>query len=281
MRSLWAVTAAAALLGALHVSTQSAPPTILPGREQRVGQQSYGPYLAEILKAEGLNTFSIAQLSTVTSTTPNRAQVVVLAETTLQPVGCHPIQQLRGRRRGRPDCDAARRPAAVRHSGLSIEPSSSNQGYFAINPGKQLRRWIPDHVAALSRPSAALYSRQVALEVLATLYSIRKQQPLPSPAVVRYLNTVTWTYDLAKPPSCTRQGNPANASDRDGKRRTGTSPTPSSTTRSIAIRRRSHGADVQMRMLAQARSRDCALLGTMPLLSRLCTSRNQQDPSLF
>jgi hypothetical protein len=37
------------------------------------------------LKAEGLNTFSIAQLSTVTSTTLNRAQVVVLAETTLSP----------------------------------------------------------------------------------------------------------------------------------------------------------------------------------------------------
>src|SRR5262245_64650025 len=81
---LWAVTTIVALVGALHVSTQSAPPTILLVVNS-ASANKYGPYLGEVLKAEGLNSFSVAQLSTVTATTLNNAQVVVLAETALSP----------------------------------------------------------------------------------------------------------------------------------------------------------------------------------------------------
>src|SRR6476469_5211898 len=81
---LWAATAVAALLGALHVSTQGAPPPILLVVNS-ASANPYGSYLGEILKAEGLSSFAVAQLSTVTPTTLNNAQVVVLAETPLSP----------------------------------------------------------------------------------------------------------------------------------------------------------------------------------------------------
>ena len=43
----------------------------------------YGPYLGEILRAEGLNAFNSAQLSSLDAATLSAAQLVVLAETTL------------------------------------------------------------------------------------------------------------------------------------------------------------------------------------------------------
>ena len=43
----------------------------------------YGPYLGEILKAEGVNAFSTKQLAAVTSTDLTNSRLVILAETAL------------------------------------------------------------------------------------------------------------------------------------------------------------------------------------------------------
>ena len=43
----------------------------------------YGNYLGEILRAEGLNSFNVAQLSTVNAAALDAAELVVLAETPL------------------------------------------------------------------------------------------------------------------------------------------------------------------------------------------------------
>src|SRR5204863_5481883 len=97
-------------------------------------------------------------------------------------------------------------------------------------------------------------------QVLATLYS-NATTATAFPAVVRYQNTVTWTHDLASSVVLTRQGNPANASDRDGQ--------PPYRTTDIfynAIDRDKVPipyADVQMRMLARTISD--LLADAMPL----------------
>src|SRR5262245_40600645 len=79
---LWGATAVAALVGPLHVSTQGAPAPILLVVNS-AATNPYGSYLGEILKAEGLSSFAVAQLGSVTSSTLNSAHVVVLAETGL------------------------------------------------------------------------------------------------------------------------------------------------------------------------------------------------------
>ena len=256
MRWLWGVTAIAALLGALHVSTQSAPPTILLVVNS-ASANKYGPYLGEVLKAEGLNTFSVAQLSTVTATTLNSAQVVVLAETALSASQAALFNNYAagGGRLIAIRPDAQLLPVL----GLSIEPSSTNEGYFAINPGNSFADGFPS-TSLPFHGQAQHYTVAGGAQVLATLYS-NATTATPFPAVVRYLNTVTWTYDLATSVVYTRQGNPANASDRDGE-------APYRTTDIFynAIDRDKVPipyADVQMRMLARTISD--LLSDTMPL----------------
>jgi glucose/arabinose dehydrogenase len=256
MRWLWAVTAIAALLGALHVSTQSAPPTILLVVNS-ASANKYGPYLGEILKAEGLNTFSAAQLSTVTATTLNSAQVVVLADTALSPSEALLFNNYvaGGGRLIAIRPDAQLLPVL----GLAVEPSSTNEGYFAINQGNSFADGFPS-TSLPFHGQAQHYTVAGGAQVLATLYS-NATTATPFPAVVRYLNTATWTYDLATSVVYTRQGNPANASDRDGE-------APYRTTDIFynAIDRDKvpipYG-DVQMRMLARTISD--LLSDTMPL----------------
>src|SRR5262245_48143792 len=72
------------LYGVLRVGTQGTPaPILLVVNTDASNTNRFGPYLGEILKSEGLNYFSRAELSAVTSTTLNDAQIVILAETEL------------------------------------------------------------------------------------------------------------------------------------------------------------------------------------------------------
>jgi glucose/arabinose dehydrogenase len=210
-RWLWAATLCVALAGALRVGTQGAAPPILLVVNS-LSANPYGPYLGEILKAEGLNSFSVAELSTLTSGTLFGAQVVVLAETTLSSAQALLLSNYvsAGGRLVVMRPDAQLLPVL----GLSAEPSSTNEGYFAINQPSSFGNGFPSTTLPF-HGQAQHYTPSTGAQVLSTVYS-NATTATSFPAVVRYQNTVTWTYDLARSIVFTRQGFPANASDRDG-----------------------------------------------------------------
>src|SRR3954452_2175266 len=82
LRWILSATAVVAAMGGVSVRTQSAPPPILVVVNSAAANP-YGGYLPEILNAEGINSFTVAQLNTVTPTTLNGISLVVLAETGL------------------------------------------------------------------------------------------------------------------------------------------------------------------------------------------------------
>ena len=98
--------------------------------------------------------------------------------------------------------------------GLSAQQSSTTEGYLAINQGSSFAAGFPSTTLPF-HGQAQHYDTAAGSQVLATVYS-NATTSTAFPAVVRHLNTVTWTYSLASSVVLTRQGNPANASDRDG-----------------------------------------------------------------
>jgi hypothetical protein len=217
----------------------------------------YGGYLGEILQAEGLNSFATVQLSSVTPTTLASAQVVVLAETPLTAAQA----TLFGNYVAAGGRLVAMRPDAqlLPVLGLSSAGSTTNEGYFAVNAANVFSDGFPTATLPI-HGSAQNDVPALGTQVLATLYSNASTATI-YPAVVRFGTTVTWTYDLAQSVVYTRQGNPANASERDG--------SPPYRTEDVyynAIDRDKVGipyADVQMRMFARAITD--LLAGAMPL----------------
>ena len=63
--------------------TAADPPAPILLVTNSTAANKFGPYLGEVLRAEGLNSFDTAQLSSLNAATLNAAKVVVLAETTL------------------------------------------------------------------------------------------------------------------------------------------------------------------------------------------------------
>jgi Bacterial Ig domain/Calx-beta domain len=232
----------ASFFAAIAVRTQAGQPPILL-IVNSASSNPYGPYLAEILRAEGLNSFSVAELSTVTATTLNNASVVVLAETTLSGTQATLLNNyIAGGGRL-----VAMRPDAQLASALGITPagSSTSEGYFAISAATTFADGFPTTTLPF-HGQATNFSAAGESTVLATLFT-NATTATSFPAVVKSGRTVTWAYDLARSVVLTRQGNPANASDRDG--------TPPYRTEDIfyqAIDRDKVSipyADVQMRML--------------------------------
>jgi glucose/arabinose dehydrogenase len=198
-------------LAALRVSTQTAPPPVLLVVSS-ASANHYGSYLGEILNAEGMNGFAVAQLSTVTPTVLNGAQVVVLAETTLSPSEALMFSNYvaGGGRLVAMRPDAQLLPVL----GLTSQPSATTDGYFAINQGNAFADGFPTATLPF-HGQAQHYTTADGAQALATIYA-SATNATTFPAVVKYLNTATWTYDLASSVVLTRQGSPANASDRDG-----------------------------------------------------------------
>ena len=241
-----AALVAAAVIGAGgDVTTQSSPPPILIVVNS-ASPNPFGPYLGEILKAEGLNSFSIAQLSAVDLSTLNAARVVILADTPLTAdqastfsnfvggggrlVAMHPDEQL------------------LPVLGVTPAGSSTAEGYFAVSLAHGFADGFPTTTLPFHGQSLNVVPAS-GTQVLATVYS-DATTPTAFPAVVRSGSTVTWTYDLARSIVYTRQGDPLNARDRDG--------SPPYRTADLfynAIDKDKVGipyADVQMRMLARA-----------------------------
>ena len=73
-------------------------------------QSTYGTYYAEILRTEGLNAFTVADIGTVSATTLANYDVVILAPAVLSAAQVTMFDDM-GYRRRQPDRDGARCPA--------------------------------------------------------------------------------------------------------------------------------------------------------------------------
>jgi Calx-beta domain/Bacterial Ig domain len=171
----------------------------------------YGAYLAEILRAEGINSFSTAAVSALDAPTLSAAKVVILADTplTAQQAGLLTAYVNGGGRL------IAMRPDPQLHSVLGVVPlgATTTNGYIAIDPsgpGAGLQTMtLPFHGDAIR------YQLASGAQAVAGLYSDRTTSTGLA-AVSRYGNTATWSYDLARSIAYARQGDPANAFERDG-----------------------------------------------------------------
>jgi hypothetical protein len=196
------------------------PPTQGPGGPVLVitsASNLFSTYYAEILRAEGLNAFSTADLSTVTSATLSGYDIAILGETPLTPaqvtmltnwvtaggnlVAMRPDKQLAGL------------------LGLTDAASTLSNAYLLANtaggtPGAGIvNQTIQFHGAADK------YSVSGAT-VLATLYATATTattNPAVTSRTVGGGHAVAFSYDLAKSIVYTRQGNPVwSGQERDG-----------------------------------------------------------------
>ena len=178
----------------------------------------FSNYYAEILRAEGLNEFATADISTVTASTLTGYDVVILAQQSLTSaqvtmftnwvnnggdlIAMHPDKQLAGL------------------LGLTDASSTLSDSYLLVNTASGPGSGITNQTMQYHGP-ADLYTLNGASS-LATLYS-NATTPTSNPAVtLRSVGTnggeaAAFTYDLATSVIDTRQGNLAWAGEhRDG-----------------------------------------------------------------
>jgi hypothetical protein len=172
----------------------------------------FGRYYAEILRAEGLNEFAVADAGSLSAQTLSGYRVVVLAQTTL---GGGQLDALDSWVRGGGNLVAMRPgPELAALLGLGSDTGDLANGYIQVAPGRGLTgetmqfhdvadRWTGTGAGAV----ATLYSSASAAtsNPAVTLRSVGAGQ------------AAAFTYDLARSVVYTRQGNPAWAGQkRDG-----------------------------------------------------------------
>lgn len=166
----------------------------------------FGPYLAEVLRTEGVHSFATQSLSGLTASTLSSARLVVLAETPLtapQAALLSDYVAAGGRL-------VAMRPAAsiAPLFGLTPVGTSTTDGYLAIN--QALPSGLGLEATTLPvKGDTSHYDKAPAVETVATLYSDRTT-PTAFPAVTRLNRTAAWAFDLARAVAYARQGLPAN-----------------------------------------------------------------------
>ena len=199
-------------------TTTLAPANSGPGGPVLViasAQNPYTRYYGEILLNEGLNAFTVQDVSTVSATTLNNYDVVILAEMQLtsSQVSMLTTWVNNGGRL------IAMRPDKQLASllGISVTSNTLSNAYLAVNstsgPGVGI---VADTIQF--HGTADLYTLSGATSY-ATLYS-GPSSPTASPAVtwmaVGAGQAAAFTYDLARSVALTRQGNPAwSGQDRD------------------------------------------------------------------
>jgi WD40 repeat protein len=175
----------------------------------------FSEYYAEILRNEGLNYFSVSDISSISSATLNNYDVVILSETSLTP-GLVTIFSDWVNSGGnliamRPDKQLASL------LGLTDAGSTLSNGYLLPDTSKFPGNGIVSQTIQFHGVSDR-YTRNSASS-LATLYSNATTQT-SNPAVTLHNvglgQAATFTFDLARSIVYTRQGNPAWASqERD------------------------------------------------------------------
>src|SRR6185436_3972457 len=129
---LFALLLIIAFSGSIRVRTQAATPPILVVVNTGA-TNPFGGYLAEILRAEGINSFQVAQLSATTSSSLANFSLVVLAETPLTASQATIFSNYvaGGGRLIAMRPDAKLLPVL----GLTADGTSTTEGYLSINAG--------------------------------------------------------------------------------------------------------------------------------------------------
>jgi hypothetical protein len=195
-------------------AASQASPILLLVNEQ--SENPFGPYLGEILRAEGLSCFQVARLSDLDDAPLAWYDVVLLAE---GPLGTHQVDLLEsyvasGGRLVTMRPDARLVPLL----GTRQLAGSTSDGYLQVNT---------DHPAGQGIATQALqfhgmadhYSLEGA-QVIAWLASAENvASDLPAVTINQFGQgrAALWAFDLARSIALTRQGNPAWANqERDG-----------------------------------------------------------------
>jgi len=172
-------------------------------------QYKFGRYLGEILRAEGLNSFDLVNLSSITSvSTLTPYKVVVLAETPLSAAQAGYFTSYVG---GGGYLIAMRPDAQIKNLfGLNTASGTQTDGYLKMSgtgPSQGLNTSTLQIHGTTDR-----YSTSAGAIILAQLYS-NATTATAFPAVVSDSTGrgVAFLYDLARNIVYTRQGNPANA----------------------------------------------------------------------
>ncbi len=181
-------------------------------------QNGFSQYYPEILRAEGLNEFSVCDVTELSRTLLDRHAVVLLGDLPLSARQSGLIDDFVRRGGGliamRPDVQLARRLGVTASSGQQLKDA-----YISID--------------AQSRYGAGLVHEPIQFHGPADLYSIRngtvvatfyenasKASPYSAVATVQHGRgtAVVFAYDLARSVIYTRQGNPAwSGEERDGR----------------------------------------------------------------
>lgn len=177
----------------------------------------FGAYLAEILRAEGLNCFRLARLSTVDNATLDRFSLVLLAEGPLDHAQVELMESYvtRGGRLIAMRPDARLAPLL----GLERVAGSTAEGYIQVDTDHPVGQGVV--AQALQFHGTADHYRLAGAQAVAWLASAA-QIRADFPAVTLYRSgqgqAAMWAYDLGRSVAYMRQGNPAWANqERDGR----------------------------------------------------------------
>lgn len=182
------------------------------------GASNFGRFYAEILRTEGFNEFSVADIGTVTATTLNSYDVVILAKT---PVSSTQATMFTNWVTAGGNLIAMDPPAQLAGLlGITQTAGTLANGYVLVNNSTKIGAGIVNQT--IQYHGSAQQSTLSGAASLATLYS-NASTPTAYPAVT--LRSVganggqaaAFMYDLATSIVYTRQGNPAWATgERDG-----------------------------------------------------------------
>ncbi|NWF70769.1 MAG: DUF4082 domain-containing protein, partial [Chloroflexi bacterium] len=201
-------------------STGGAPPAEGPGGPLLVAYSatnSFGRYYAEILRAEGLNLFSTAEISTLSAPLLNNYSVLILAETPLSPAQVTLISDWVNAGGNL----IAMRPDAQLDTllGLTSTGGALSEGYLQV-AGIDAGAGIVTQTMQY-HGTASVYTLNGATS-LATLYSTANAATASPAVTIRSVGSsggqaAMFAFDLARSVVYTRQGNPAWAGqERDG-----------------------------------------------------------------
>ncbi|GBD10201.1 hypothetical protein HRbin22_02466 [Candidatus Thermoflexus japonica] len=185
--------------------------------ENEKGTPPTGSYLAEILRAEGLNAFRMTPLSAVGEELLERFPLVVLSAGPLDTATGEALRRyvVRGG-----SLIALRPPLHLADLfGVELLPGQTMDSYLRIRPEHPVGRGFPPE--ALQFHGSADHYRLAGAEEIARLAT--RAGDLPFPAVTVYRTgsgkAALWAFDMAWSVALTRQGNPAHANqEQDGLR---------------------------------------------------------------
>jgi hypothetical protein len=208
------------IVQATVATTALADPNTGPGGPILVVTSSgstFSKFYAEILRAEGLNEFAVADVSTVTSTTLNSYDVVILANATLTSTQVTAFTNWVNAGGNLIAMDPNSQLASL--LGIAVSSSTISNGYLAVDKTTASGNGIA--AGTMQYHGAAKLITLNGAASLATLYSSATASTGASAITLNSVGSnggqaAAFAFDLAKSIVYTRQGNPAWATqERD------------------------------------------------------------------